>query len=155
MYGPSQIRALTGLPQETLRHWRAQLAPLKDRKGACFTATDLLALLVFDQWITQLGLHVGAIKCIAPQLWRACRTPDWRTLESQIILLNIGKKDLQVVSRDKAIDAYGAAIVLPMTDVVRTLQDRLMTTYSEPPQRDWALPPMPMSRPNKNAGLKA
>src|SRR3546814_4219968 len=73
-YTPGQLRSAMAIPQETYRHWRKALAPLRRGTGhsPCFTAGDLLAVAIVRALTGDFAIRVGAISAVAEALFEAC-----------------------------------------------------------------------------------
>jgi hypothetical protein len=66
-YTPGQLRDAVGIGQETYRHWKKALAPLRRDAGhsPCFTAGDLLAAAIVKTFVANYGMRVSALSALA------------------------------------------------------------------------------------------
>ena len=66
-YTPGQLRDAVGIGQETYRHWKKALAPLRRDAGHshCFTAGDLLAAAIVKTFVANYGMRVSALSALA------------------------------------------------------------------------------------------
>src|SRR5271169_2835273 len=81
-YTPGQLRALVGIPQETFRHWKKALGPLRRGRGhsPCFAPGDLVAVAVARVLVTDIGVRIGALEQVADTLFRICNCNHGRHL---------------------------------------------------------------------------
>lgn len=70
----AQVREITGLTEPTLRVWARCVAPLVERKGKGpkFSVGDVVALLVIESAVKQLGCPISSLAPLAPALFSAC-----------------------------------------------------------------------------------
>lgn len=122
-----QILHVTGLPDQTLRHWRNTLPPLHGRNGytACFSPSDALALLVLKQLVRDMGITVATLKGVSVQVFDLCRSAAWKHLADRVLAVDVLRGD---VSFWDAMDGVNAPLVLlPM----RPLADQLQSAWAE------------------------
>ena len=77
-YTPGQLRDAVAVPQETYRHWKKVLTPLRrdTRRSPCFTVGDLLAVELV-RTMTGFPIRGGAISAITEELLRICNDTSW------------------------------------------------------------------------------
>ncbi len=122
-----QVLHVTGLPDQTLRHWRTTLPPLKGRNGytACFSPSDALALLVLKQLVRDMGIAVAALKDVSVQLFAVCRSAAWRHLSDRVLAVDMLRGDVSFWDSADGVDA--PLVLLPM----RPLADQLQAAWAE------------------------
>ena len=147
-YTPGQLRDALDVPQETYRHWKKALVPLRrdTRQSPCFTAGDLLAVAVVRS-MTRSFVRVGAISVIADELFRLCNDISWPILERSRLIVDVAKQRIELQPESEDIDLDSPALVCPLRPLVGQLRDALLTD-GEPDQQRLNLPPVPLpSRP--------
>lgn len=122
-----QVLHVTGLPDQTLRHWRNTLPPLQGRNGytACFSPSDALALLVLKQLVRDMGIAVAALKDVSVQLFDVCRSAAWRQLADRVLAVDVLRGDVSFWDIANGVDA--PLVLLPM----RPLADQLQAAWVE------------------------
>lgn len=122
-----QILHVTGLPDQTLRHWRSTLPPLQGRNAytACFSPSDALALLVLKQLVRDMGIAVASLKDVSVQLFDLCRNAAWRQLSDRVLAVDVLRGDVTFWDGADGVDA--PMVILPM----RPLADRLQAAWVE------------------------
>lgn len=142
-YSLGQLQDITGLPPDTLRHWRETLPPLAGRSAhaPCFLPADLLALSVIQLLVRDLGLRVSALTESAEELFGVCRGSNWERLsQGNLVYYPLSNKwSVDVV---KGNDINGEPYLsIPMLDIVHNLRARLISE-SEVSQLSLHLPPV-------------
>lgn len=84
-----QMRTLTGVSAETVRHWRKTIPYLatKTGKAARFSFTDLLGLAVTNELVNSLGVHIGTVSVGVDALFRLLSNSTPPVLEGGIALI--------------------------------------------------------------------
>ena len=121
------------ISQETYRHWKAVLPPLRrdGRGGPCFSVGDLLAVAIVHR--TNIACHVpaSAFKAIANELFKACNSTGWLTLENKYLIIDLTRQRLQFSQVENATGYDTPRVVVPLRPIVEDLRDALLTA-SEP-----------------------
>jgi hypothetical protein len=128
-YTPLQIREIVEISQETLRHWRRVLSPLKGRNGyaPCFTAGDALALKIVNEIVETLHVRVQMLQPIADELFNICCGINWPRLEQRSLVIRLADHSIQACE-DSAIlnDAEaGVVVVVTLKPHIDNLRSRL------------------------------
>jgi hypothetical protein len=139
------------LPQETYRHWKKALAPLRRGSGhsPCFTAGDLLAVAVVRVLTDGFAIRVGALSAIADDLFGACNAVSWPTLERSKLIADLANRRLQIRPELENATFEEPALVVPLRPLVSHLRDALLTDGGAESQETLRFPLTPL--PSKNA----
>lgn len=145
---PLQIREIVGISQETLRHWRRVLVPIKERRGhaPCFSAGEALALKIVREIVETLQVRVQALQPLEDELFSICRGINWPRLEQQYLLIRFVEPSIEVC-QGSAIspDALnGTMLVVALRPHIEALRARL--TESENLQHEIPFPPMGLKK---------
>lgn len=141
-YTPAQIKEALEISEETLRHWRKTLPPLRGKRGysPCFSPGDLLALKVVAQFHV-LGVNVSQLASHAAGLFTICSQGVWSRLESKT-LISDGQR-IELVPTDEEREwAQQARIVVPLGPLIRQLQRRLSEEEVHFAQTEIVFPPV-------------
>lgn len=132
-YTPGQLRNAMLLPQETYRHWKKALSPLRRGVGhsPCFTAGDLLAVAVVRILTDRFSIRVGALSVIAEPLFKACNTVSWLMLERSKLVADLANGQLQIHPEAENGFFEGPVLVVPLRPLVSHLRDVLLTDRAE------------------------
>ena len=85
-YTQDQMRTLTGVSVETVRHWRKTVPYLasKTGKAARFTFADLLGLAVTNELVSSLGVHIATVSVGVDALFRLLGTSSALALNGSV-----------------------------------------------------------------------
>lgn len=128
---PAQVVELTQVTDETLRHWRKVLAPLRgfSGRGPCFLPGDALALMIVRCLVKDLGLQVRMLAGLAPRLFEICRTTSWPKLVGVVLLLRPDRDMVEAV-QDGKLTSDGVSIVVPVRYFTDALQGNLLANVA-------------------------
>lgn len=90
MLRPGDVCRYTGFDQSKLRYWRGKLRPLKNKAGnrRSYVPGELVALLVLDRLVTQIGCDIDKLASLAEAVFDACLgTHDWQQLEHHALVI--------------------------------------------------------------------
>jgi hypothetical protein len=136
-YTATQVQAVLGIGQETLRYWRKTLPPLARDHGK-YTFPDLIALRVVLH-LTRAGFAIGSICRFSEELFKACRMGAIEASSSEAVLV-IQPGSGAVFRLDHgAAPKTEFAILLPISPLVAELLECLGGPSSTP-QLSLALP---------------
>lgn len=128
-YTPLQIREMVNITQETLRHWRRVLPPLKEQIGytPCFTAGDALALKIIKEIVESLQVRVQALQPLADELFKICRGINWPRLEQQYLVICFSNSMIETRYGSKMLQDKdnSAMIVISFRPHIDELRSRL------------------------------
>lgn len=138
---PAQVKEAIGISEETFRHWRQALPPLKGRRGygPCFSPGDLLSLKVVAR-LHALGMQIRHIAPHAEVLFLNCSKAAWFGLEDRAVVFDGELVELTSVANDQKWDMR-SRIVVPLLPLITELRQCL--SIEEPhPQSDLLFPPI-------------
>ena len=146
LYTPGQLRSAMAIPQETYRHWKKALAPLRRRTGhsPCFTAGDLLAVAIVRALTVDFAIRVGAISGVAEALFEACNTASWPILERSKMIADLANARLQFRPELENVVFETPVLVIPLRMLVCHLRDALLTDGEVDNQETLRFPPTPL-----------
>lgn len=145
-YTPGQLRSAVALPQETYRHWKKTLPPLRLVSGhsPCFTAGDLLALALVRTMTANFSMRVSAIAPISEQLFQICNASPWPVLERSTLIVDFLNNCVELISDYKRMDSETPLFVFPLSSVVRNLRNALLSESEQCDQRMFHFAPIPL-----------
>jgi hypothetical protein len=148
-YTPLQIKQICDIPQETLRHWRKVLPPLKERLGyaPCFTAGDALALSIIKEIVETLHVRVQALQSVSEDLFNVCRGINWLRLEKQHVVVLLSEMRVEVCQGSTITEhaAKGAILVINPKPHIDHLRNMLTESNSQD-QYEMPFPPMALKK---------
>lgn len=152
-YTPGQLRNAMTIPQETYRHWKKALIPLRRGSGhsPCFTAGDLLAVAVVRVLTDGFAIRVGALSTIADALFEACNAVSWPTLERSKLIADLANGRLQIRPELENAIFEEPVVVVPLRSLVGHLREALLADGGVDSQETLRFPPTPLS--SKNASV--
>lgn len=128
-YTPGQLRDAIGIGQETYRHWKKALAPMRRAGGhsPSFTAGDLLATAIVKILVAEYGMRISALSALADDLFEACNSRSWPTLERSLLVLDLGETCVFIQSEDGRLVLDKPAIVVPLRALIERLRSALLS----------------------------
>ncbi len=148
-FTPLQIKETVGITQETLRHWRRVLSPLKERSGyaPCFTAGDALALKIVKEIVENLQVRVQALQPVAEELFNICRGIHWPRLEQQYLIIRLAEQHIETCQGSAFFQdaATSALLVVALRPHIEELRFRLTESESQD-QYEMPFPPIGLKK---------
>jgi len=143
-YTPGQLRDLVGISQETLRHWRATLAPLQGTRGhgPSFKTGEVLAAAAVKTIVEECGVSVRLLKGAAPALFAVCAHPDWELLSRGRVALQLRSGAAQLLDEGEPAPAAPTLILIAMGPIVARLRQALLNVAPEEDQVTLRFPPV-------------
>lgn len=145
-YLPVQAKEAIGISEETFRHWRRTLPPLRGKRGygPCFSPGDLLALKVIAQFHA-LGIQVRYLAPHADALFLSCSEGPWFGLDNKAIIFDGASIALVGPTVDQK---WGCSthIVVPLRPLISELRQSLSSESVHPTQSDIVFPPFGVSK---------
>src|SRR3569833_451825 len=88
-YTQDQMRALTGVSVETVRHWRKAVPYMatKTGKAARFSFADLLGLAVTNELVRSQGVHIGTVSSGVDALFRLLADASAQVLDGGVVFV--------------------------------------------------------------------
>ena len=123
-YTPGQLRDAVGIGQETYRHWKKALAPLRREAGhsPCFTAGDLVATAVVKILVAVHGMRVSTLSSVAESVFGECNSRSWPILERSLLILNIAGGSVSIQPEGGGLILDGPAMVVPLGTLIESLR---------------------------------
>jgi hypothetical protein len=139
------------VPQETYRHWKKALAPLRRGTGhsPCFTPGDLLSVAIVRVLTVDLAVRVGALSAIAEALFEACNAISWPILERSKLNIDLATGRLQISPELENVVSETPVIVIPLRPLVSHLRGALLTDGEVDNQETLRFPPTPQPSKTK------
>jgi hypothetical protein len=130
---PGQLRDVVGISQETLRHWRATLEPLKSTRGhgPSFKPAQVLGAAVIKAIVEECGVSVRSLKSAAPVLFDVCAHPNWEVLSRGRIALQLSSGSAEFLDEGQLPPSAPTLILIAMAPIVRRLRQALFDVPSE------------------------
>jgi len=128
-----QVRTLTGVSVETVRHWRKAVAYLSTKTGkvARFSFTDVVGLAVTFEIVNSLGVHIGTLRAGIDALFRLLDQIGPTSLDSATVLVT--QADAILCKDDgPGLSLSAPAVIVPLAPVVTKIQHRMMPTAMGP-----------------------
>jgi len=145
-YTPGQLRALVGIPQETFRHWKKALGPLRRGRGhsPCFAPGDLVAVAVARVLVTDIGVRIGALEQVADTLFRICNCNPWPALERSKLVLDLRQGEAWLAADQDSAKHEGATVIVPLGGIIAALRAQLVAIEAPEDQDALPFPPTPV-----------
>jgi len=131
MLRPGDVCRYTGFDESKLRYWRGKLGPLRNKAGnrRSYVPGELVALLVLDRLVTQIGCDIEKLASLAVAVFDAClRAHDWQQLEHQVLVIQPSKNlaELHFVHSTAFSLDQDFTLIVPLAPHVTTLRGYLL-----------------------------
>ena len=146
-YTPGQMRSAVGISQQTYRHWKKTLAPMRREAGhsPCFTAGDLIAVAVLRVLASDFAIRVSALSTIAESLFDDCNTAPWPVLERGKFVVELTSGRLQFLPELDHVSGLSPVLIIPLRPMIEQLRDALLTEGKLHDQELLRFPPTPIT----------
>ena len=130
-----QMRALTGVSAETVRHWRKTIPYLgsKTGKAARFSFADLLGLAVTNELVSSLGVHIGTVSMGVDALFRLLADSSASVLEGSVALVTPVAASLGETENWNFSQAQ-PTLAIPLYPLISRLQQHVLPVTPSPSQ---------------------
>lgn len=127
-FTPGQLRDAVGIGQETYRHWKKALAPLRRQTGhsPCFAAGDLLATAVVKVLVDVYGMRVSTLSALADGIFAKCNAQSWPALERSLLVLDLPAEAVLLQSEGGHLSLEGPVMVVPLRTMIESLRHTLL-----------------------------
>jgi hypothetical protein len=128
-----QVRTLTGVSAESVRHWRKAVPYLSAKTGkmARFSFTDVVGLAVTAEVIRSLGVHIGTVSGGVDSLFRLLGRLGPGALKNATILVT--QHDALVYRPEgRGLRLSGPAVVVPLEPFTTKIQNQMVPTAIGP-----------------------
>ena len=142
-YTPGQLRSAVDIPQQTYRHWKKALAPLRRGRGhsPCFSAGDIVAVAVVRILAVDMAMRVGSLAPVAEMLFESCNSAPWPTLERGKFLFDLPNAEVQFRLELAEARCEGPMAIVPLRPIITHLRDRLLAADTGDIQETLRFPP--------------
>lgn len=123
-----QLRETVGLSEETFRHWKRVLPPLRSRTGraATFSVGDLLAAAIFQHLTDHCGVRVGHLASVASKAFELCNSAPWTALDGKLLIIDLSNGECLVARDLSEMTGADALMVCFLTPIIGKLRDTLL-----------------------------
>ena len=143
-YTQDQMRTLTGVSVETVRHWRKTVPYLasKTGKAARFTFADLLGLAVTNELVSSLGVHIATVSAGVDALFRLLADSSTMTLNGAVVFVT----PTSATMRDLGPEGLGPVptqptVTIPLDPLITRLQQHMLPIMPASRQASLPFPP--------------
>ena len=145
-YTPGQLRSAVAISQQTYRHWKKALPPMRRGAGRspCFSAGDLLAVAIVRSLTADFAIRVGAVSAVAKALFVTCNTTPWPNLERGKLVADLANGRLRFLQETDHVVCERPALVIPLKPIAAHLRGTLLTEDGFDSQEPLRLPPTPL-----------
>lgn len=142
-----QVRTITGISCETMRHWRKNIPYLAEKSGkaARYSFSDVVCLAATAQAIEAFGASISNIGPTIDPLFRKLVESRPSLLQNQAIVIR-GKD--AVICRLDEIAKLGFScplLLIPFAPLMETMRECLLPGLSSEPQTQLQIPFSPQS----------
>lgn len=133
-YTPAQLRDAVGIGQETYRHWKKALPPLRRdaRHSPCFTAGDVLAIAIINLLVADFGVRVSALTVVADSLFKECNARSWPALERSLLVFHVPPSRMVIHAERSGLALDEPAMVVPLGRMMESVRRTLLAGDGEP-----------------------
>jgi DNA-binding transcriptional MerR regulator len=126
-FTPQQARTITGVPIETLRHWRTVIPYLAQRSGkaARFSPVDLVGLAVLQQLTVNFGVSIAKMRVGIDLLFRTLANSDPLTLRGKVVAVGESQAQLCVAKSPMRVPR-SALIIVPCAALIDQIQANIL-----------------------------
>ena len=139
----AQARNMTGISEETFRHWRKVVPYLRGKSGksARFSFFDLFGLLVTREMVTTLGASIADIGGGVDHLFRLLADVRWNSLERATAILDHERAVLLGPEEFAMAQRLTPAIMVPCGPLVQRIRAELSPDNERDLQHPLPFPP--------------
>jgi len=139
-----QMRTLTGVSAETVRHWRKAVPYLasKTGKSARFSFTDLLGLAVTNELVSSLGVHIGSVSAGVDALFKLLADASAPAMDGAIVFVTSTTASLHESSSWYVARALTQpTLAIPLDPLIARLQQHMLPVMPGAAQAVLPFPP--------------
>lgn len=136
-----QMRILSGISVETLRHWRSVVPYLagKTGKAARFGFGDVVGLAVLREVVDNFGMQLKGVSAPVDQAFRLLSAATFADLEASVLCLTA--QDAALMRIGDASRLVDTAVVVPLAPIVERLRGQMLPVGDAPRQAPLPYPP--------------
>lgn len=138
-----QMRTLTGVSAETVRHWRKTIPYLatKTGKAARFSFADLLGLAVTHELVNSLGVHIGTVSGGVDALFRLLEESAAPVLEGSVAIITPTAASVRDSGSWSIGPSASPTLAIPLNPLISRLQQHVLPVAPPPSQASLPFPP--------------
>lgn len=138
-----QMRSLTGVSAETVRHWRKTIPYLatKTGKAARFSFADLLGLAVTHELVNCLGIHIGAVSGGVDALFRLLEESAAPVFEGGIAIITPTAASVRDSGSWSIDPSASPTLAIPLNPLISRLHRHVLPVAPPPSQASLPFPP--------------
>ena len=131
-----QMRTLTGVSVETVRHWRKTIPYLatKTGKAARFSFAELLGLAITHELVNSLGVHIGTVSVGVDALFRLLSNSSVPILEGGVALITPTAALLHESANWSISAVAGPTLAIALDPLISRLQQHVLPVSQFPGQ---------------------
>lgn len=131
-----QMRTLTGVSAETVRHWRKTIPYLatKTGKAARFSFADLLGLAITHELVNSLGVHIGTVSVGVDALFRLLSNSNTPILEGRVALITPTAASMHESANWSIGAVAGPTLAIALDPLISRLQQHVLPVAPFPSQ---------------------
>lgn len=143
-----QARGLAEISVETVRHWRKAIPYLsmKSGKAARFSFSDVVGLAVMREVVESFGVQIATLSATANEMFSILNEVTAERLERAAVAFVGGEFRLIDTELQAWRPSAQAAIIVPLTPIVSTLQARILPFAEFSRQQALRFPPESVRR---------
>lgn|GEM_PF-420378 len=140
-----QVRTLTGVSSETLRHWRKHIGYLAEKSGkaARFSFSDLICIASTIQIIEFFGVSISNIAPVIDSLFRKLGESRFAITQHHILFITKSEAIVCEVDEVANMDFSHPMIMIPLGELITNLRQSLLPGF--PIEQQMQVPFMPQS----------
>ena len=138
-----QMRFLTGVSAETLRHWRKTIPYLatKTGKAARFNFSELLGLAITHELVNSLGVHIGTVSNGVDALFLLLEDSTAPVLDGCIAIITPTAASIHSSASWSIDPSAPPALAIPLNPLISRLQRHVLPVAPSPSQASLPFPP--------------
>lgn len=141
-FTPGQLRNVTSISQETYRHWKKSFSNLEksNSKKPCFSAGDLLAVLIIRSLTQSFRIQVSALTDVSGHLFSLTNSTPWFNLERGVLLVSLPEQRVELISATSPFIPSHSLLVLPLNELTQVISESLLSNGQTSSQRTLQFP---------------
>ena len=122
-YTPGQLRDTVGLTKEAFRHWKRVVPAFASGRGHApsFSSGDVLASAVLRRLTDTVGVRIGHLSQVAPNIFEVCNASTWDALRDKHLIIDL-KMGSCVLSSDPTRSSADLFVVCTLAPLIEALE---------------------------------
>lgn len=128
-YTPGQLRDTVGLSKEAFRHWKRIVPAFANGRGHAptFSSGDVLASAVLRRLTDTIGVRIGHLADVTPQIFQVCNSSSWESLRTKSLIIDLPKCSCVAVG-DPELPVGELVVVCVLAPLIEALQLELINS---------------------------